>query len=94
MTSVVSFLILYQTPFRLFPPKLKDRLFFVVDVTFPSPSHGIRHVPSFALDFPRFVLDVDNLSGYSFRSLVLKSTNRPVSVNVSRSSSIVPGYFP
>ena len=85
MTSVISFITLYQTPFRLFPPRLKSRLFFVVDVTFPSPSpsHGIRHVPSFALDFPRFVLDVDNLSGYSFRSLALKSTNRPVSVNVS-----------
>ena len=85
MTSAISFIILYQTPFRLFPPRQKDKLFFVVDVTFPSPSpsHGIRHVPSFALDFRRFVLNVDNLSGYSFRSFVLKSTNGPVSVNVS-----------
>lgn len=83
MTSVISFIILYQTPFRLFPPRPKNRLFFVVDVTFPSPSHGIRHVPSFALDFRRFVLDVDNLSGYSFRTLALKSSNRPVFVNVS-----------
>jgi hypothetical protein len=85
MTSVISFIILYQTPFRLFPPRPKNILFFVVDVTFPSPSssHGIRHVPSFVLDFRRFVLDVDNLSGYSFRTLALKSSNRPVSVNVS-----------
>jgi hypothetical protein len=85
MTSVISFVLLYQTPFRLFPPRQKNRLFFVVDVTFPSqsPGYGIRHVPPFVLDFPRFALDVDNLSGCSFRSLVLKSTNRPISVNVS-----------
>lgn len=73
----------------MFPPRQKDRLFFVVDVTFPSPSHGIRHVPSFALDFPRFVLDVDNLTGYSFRSLVLKSTNRPVSVNSVTGETVI-----
>ena len=85
MTSAISFITLYQTPFRLFPPREKNSLFFYVDVTFPnpSPSHGIRHIPSFALDLSRFVLDVDNLSGYSFRSLVLKSTNSPISVNVS-----------
>lgn len=65
----------------------------VVDVTFPSPSQGIRHLPSFTLAFPRFVLDVDHLSGYNFRSLVLKSTNRPVSVNVSLPSSIILGHF-
>lgn len=84
MTSALHFIImLYQTPFRFFPPRQKNRLFFVVDVMFPSPSHGIRHVPSFALDFPRFALDVDNLPGYSFSSFALKSTNRPISVNVS-----------
>lgn len=80
-----------STPFRLFPPRQKNRLFFVVDVTFPSPSlsHEIRHVPSFTLDFPRFALDVDNLLGYSFRSLVLKSTNRPVSVNSVMGETVI-----
>jgi len=79
------------TPFRLFPPKQKDRLFFVVDVTFPSPSpsQGIRHLPSFALDFPRFALNVDNLSGYSFRSLALKSTNGPISVNSVMGETVI-----
>ncbi|KAH9992126.1 hypothetical protein BJV77DRAFT_1067875 [Russula vinacea] len=54
------------TPIRWFPPKRKDKVHFVVDVTFPSPSQGIRHLSSFTLAFPRFVLDVDHLSGYSF----------------------------
>jgi hypothetical protein len=72
-----------QTPFRWIPPRKKDRLFFVVDVTFPkSPGHGMRDVSTFAIDTPKFALHVDDLSTYRFGSLALKSTNSPIIVNV------------
>ncbi|KAH9971459.1 hypothetical protein BJV74DRAFT_907587 [Russula compacta] len=78
------------TPFRWIPPRRKDSLFFVVDVTFPSPTHGrVRHVSTFAADVPGFVLDVDDLSGLSFGRFILKSTNSPVTVTSVTGESIV-----
>jgi hypothetical protein len=72
-----------QTPFRWIPPRKKDRLFFIVDVTFPkTPGHGIRDVSTFAIDTPKFALHVDDLTTSRFGSLVLKSTNSPITVNV------------
>lgn len=49
---------------------------------------------TFAADVPGFVLDVDDLSGLSFGGFVLKSTNSPVTVTVSRPSSIILGSPP
>ena len=85
MTSGCFFYLLNssQTPFRLIPPRRKNRLFFDVDVTLPSSTHHPRHLASFAVDTPRFGLDVEDLSGYSFDAFALKSTNRPVRVTVS-----------
>jgi hypothetical protein len=73
-----------QTPFRWIPPKKKkDRLFFVVDVTFPkSPGHTIRDVSSFTIDLPKFSLHVDDLSTYKFGAFILQSTNSPITVKV------------
>jgi len=83
-----------QTPFRLIPPRRKNSLFFDVDVTLPSSTHHPRHLASFAVDTPRFGLDVGDLSGYRFDAFVLKSTNHPVTVTVSCPSSIVSRTSP
>jgi len=77
------------TPFRWIPPRKKDNLFFVVDVKFPSPGHSIQHVSTFTIDMPKFVLDVDDLSAYSFDTFVLKSTDRPITVNSVTGDSII-----
>jgi hypothetical protein len=83
-----------QTPFRLIPPRRKNSLFFDVDVTLPSSTHHPRHLASFAVDTPRFGLDVEDLSGYSFDAFALKSTNRPVRVTVSCPLPIVSRTSP
>lgn len=77
-----------QTPFRLIPPRRKNGLFFDVDVTLPSSAHLPHHLASFAVDTPRFGLDVGDLSGYSFDAFALKSTNHPVTVTVSSPPSL------
>ncbi|KAI0302893.1 hypothetical protein B0F90DRAFT_180798 [Multifurca ochricompacta] len=79
------------TPFRWLPPRRKDSLFFVVDVTFPSPEQGRppRHFPTFAVDTPEFELDVNDLSSFRFDAFTLKSTNRPITVTVSSFNIII-----
>lgn len=73
-----------QTSSRRIPPKEKDKLFFIVNVTFPSPTYGVWHLPDFTIDVPEFALEVDDLSAFDFDAFTLKSTNSPITVKVSR----------
>jgi len=68
------------TPSSWIPPKKKEKPFFVINVTLPSPMHGVSHLPGFTIDVPEFALEVDDLSTFDFDALTLKSTNNPINV--------------
>ena len=56
----------------------------VVNVTFPSPTSGVWHLPDFTINMPEFALEIDDLSAFDFDAFTLKSTNNPITVKVSR----------
>ena len=73
-----------QTPSRWISLKQTNKLFFVVNVTFPSPTCGASHLPGFTINVPDFALEVDDLSAFDFDTFTLKSTNNPITIKVRR----------
>jgi hypothetical protein len=73
-----------QTPSSWIPRK--EKLLFVINVTLPSPRYGVSHLPGLTIDVPEFALEVDDLSAFDFDALTLKSTNSPITVEVSHLS--------
>jgi hypothetical protein len=56
----------------------------VVDVVLPSPpKYDVSHLPGFTIDAPDFTLEIDDLSAFYFNAVTLKSTNSPITVQVS-----------
>ena len=75
-----------QTSTLSWIPRKKEKLLFVINVTLPSPTHGVSHLPGLTIDMPEFALDVDDLSAFDFDALTLRSTNSPITVKVSHIS--------
>ena len=73
-----------QTPSSWILLKQKEKPGFVLDVTLPSPKHGVSHLPGFTIDVPEFALEIDDLAAFDFDAVTLKSTNSPIIAEVSR----------